>query len=90
MCAPDKCEVLSVKDLKQYQAYYLCDQKFRNVDNHPYLGVEFSYDLKWKTNIGNVAAKATRVLGMLHRVLRGADMKTKEMVYFTLVGRILE
>ena len=69
---------------------YQCDQRFRNVDKHPYLGIEFSYDLKWKTNIGNVAAKATRVLGMLHRVLRGADMKTKEMVYFTLVGPILE
>ena len=40
--------------------------------------------------IENVAAKATRVLGMLYRVLRGADAKTRKMAYFTLVRSILE
>ena len=41
-------------------------------------------------HIENVAAKATRVLGMLYRVLRGADAKTRKMAYFTLVRSILE
>ena len=74
----DKSAVLSVKDPKRYHVYYR------------YLGVEFSYDLKRKANIENVAAKETRVPGILCRVLGGADTKTKKMAYFTLVCPILE
>ena len=61
----DKCAVLSGKDPKHYQAQYLCDQRIGNVNKHPYLGVEFCYDLKRQAHIENVAAKGTRVLGML-------------------------
>ena len=71
---------MSVNDPKQHQAYYLCDQRLRNVNKHLYLGVEFCYDLKWKAYIENVAANATRVLGMLYRVLRGADTKTRKIL----------
>ena len=81
----DTCAVLSVENLKHHQAYYLCDQRLKNVNIHPYLGVEFSHDLKWKAHIESVAAKAARVLGMLHWVLGGTDTKTKKMAYFTLV-----
>ena len=64
----NKCAVLSVKDLNQHKTYYLCDQRLRNVNNHPYLGVEFSYDLKWKAHTESI----------LHRFLRGADTKNYE------------
>ena len=60
------------------------------VNNHPSLGVKFGHDLKSKAYIKNLAAKATRMLHMLYRILKGADTKTKKMAYCTLVRPILE
>ena len=46
--------------------------------------------MKSKAYIENLAAKATRMLHMLYRVLKDADTKTKKMAYCTLVRPILE
>ena len=65
----NKCSVLSIHDNTLQQPYYLNNFRLRNVLNHPYLGIELSYDLKWE-NVTNITAKASRTLGMLSLVLK--------------------
>ena len=86
----DKCSVLSVKDPKLDQKYYLNNQRLRNVNSHPYLGVVLSYDLKWAEHLKKIIAKSYKLLGMLYRVLRSADTRTRQLAYYTLIRPILE
>lgn len=85
-----KCSVLSIKDSKLEQIYYLNNQRLKNVNSHPYLGIELSYDLKWTVHLNKIIAKSTRLLGMLYRVLKSADTRTRQLAYHTLIRPILE
>jgi len=85
-----KCSVLSVGEKDSQQAYFLNNARLQNVNSHPYLGIEFSCNLKWNLHLDILASKATRTLGMLQRVLKTADTKTRLVAYNTLVKPILE
>ena len=85
-----KCSVLSIKDPSLQQDYYLNNTRIKNVKNHPYLGIELSYDLKWNPHVNKVASKALKLLGMLSRVIKTADTKTRQMAYNTLIRPVLE
>jgi hypothetical protein len=88
---PSKCSVLSVGDLHSQPDFYLGGTKLQNVVSHPYLGIEFSNNLKWEKHIGIIiVAKATKLLGMLKRVLKTADTKTRQVAYNTIVRPVLE
>ena len=78
-----KCSVLSLR------TNYINNSRLWNFLNHPY-GIELSYDLKWEKHITNITAKVSRTLGMLSRVLKMADTRTRQLVYKTLVRPILE
>ena len=54
------------------------------------MGVELSNNLKWEKHINNIVSKASRLLGMLARVLRTADTKTRKVAYETLIRPGLE
>ena len=87
---PAKCSVLSIGEKDSTQSYYLCNTKMQNVNTHSYLGVELSYNLKFDKHIDKITSKANRLIGMLSRVLKHADTKTKLIAYKTLVRSNLE
>jgi len=87
---PSKCSVLSVGEKDSKQSYYLNKVRLKNVNAHPYLGVELSCDLKWEKHITKIITKANRVQGMLNRVLKTADTKTRLVAYKSLLRPILE
>ena len=54
------------------------------------LGVNISSDLKWKTHVGIIAAKANRILGMLKRTFRSRDSVLWKKLFISLVRPHLE
>ena len=85
-----KCAVLSIGEKDSKQVYFLNGSRLKNVNSHPYLGVELNYNLKFSRHIDNITSKASRVQGMLSRVLKSADTKTRLVAYKTLVRSNLE
>ena len=51
-----KCYILSVKNKSQH--YY----SLGGLQNNPYLGIEFSEDLKWSSHISKITKKQTQSL----------------------------
>ena len=87
---PSKCSVLSIGKKHSHQNYFLNNTKLKTVNSHPYLGVELSSDLKWDRHIDKILAKANKIKGLLSRVLKTADTKTRLVAYKTLVRSNLE
>jgi len=87
---PSKCSVLSIGDKNSTQEFYLDATKIKNVNSHPYLGVELSSNLKFDKHYNNIVSKAGRLLGMIRRVLKTADTRTRKIAYDTLVRPKLE
>lgn len=85
-----KCSVISIGGTGPQPNYYLNNIRLQNVNSHPYLGVQLSNNLKWNKHIECITAKADRLLGMLKRVLKTADTKTRLVAYTTLIRPILE
>ena len=42
-----KCAVLSIGEKDSKQVYFLNGSRLKNVNSHPYLGVELNYNLKF-------------------------------------------
>jgi hypothetical protein len=63
----------------------MADQILKEVENHPYLGVEMSHRLSWGDHKGNITQKANRSLNFIRRNLGKCSPKTKEMAYKSLV-----
>ena len=77
--------------LFQYSAQF-CRLKILTQNNSfiyiiPDLGIEISCDLKWRKHINNIVLGR---LGMLKRVLKTADTRTRQFAYVALVRPILE
>ena len=67
-----KCHLLKIKTTKQKclpTVYNIKGVQLQQVDHHPYLGVELTADLTWKTHISNITSKANRFLNLLRRHL---------------------
>ena len=47
--------------------YYIDSSKLEEVQHYPYLGVEITTDLTWKTHISNISGRANRILNLLRR-----------------------
>ena len=60
------------------------------VSHHKYLGLHFSYNLKWSTHIDEISSKANNRLNMLLPLKYKLDRKTLETMYKALVIPILE
>ena len=70
--------------------FSICGQGLERVSSNPYLGVELQSDLKWNVHISQIEAKAKQKIGMIRRVLRDADLKTRMIAYTSLVRPGLE
>ena len=54
------------------------------------LGITISYDLSWRDHIHDVVNKASRVLGVIERVLGSKSITEFSLLYKSLVRPILE
>jgi len=84
-----KCYILSIKNKSQY-FYSLDNEILQRVASSPYLGIQFSEDLKWQTHISAVSKKASSTLGFLRRNLRNCPQPCKRIAYISLVRSQLE
>ena len=70
-------------------SYTIKGVQLQQVDHQPYLGVELTSDLTWKTHISNITSKANRILNLLRRHLYGCK-KVKSRAFSWLVRLHLE
>ena len=91
---PKKCYVLHMGTKRNMykHAYkmYMYDHVLETVENHQYLGIYISHNLKWDYHFECVSKKARRVLGILQRNLRQCSVQTKQAAYYGLVRPLLE
>ena len=78
-----KCYVLRITNKKKLvlHSYTMHDQILENVDQKPYLGVQFTNTLKWDTHINNILAKANKSLGFLRRNISKFPEEIKKRAY---------
>ena len=82
-----KCHLLKItRQQKPLHTQYNIEE----VQHHPYLGVEVTSDLIWKTHIANISGKANRILNLLRRHLYGCSQEVKSRAITTLVRPHLE
>ena len=68
-----KCHLLKItRQRKPLPTKYTINNiQLQEVSHHPYLGVELTSDLSWRTHISNITSKAERILNLLRRHLYG-------------------
>ena len=87
-----KCKTLRITTKRNpiIQPYTMAGDELEAVNHHPYLGIELNHNLKWSEHIGNVTAKANRVLWFIRRNAGRCPTSVKQQMYFALVRPILE
>ena len=71
--------------------YTLYNQSLKAVQQHPYLGILLSHDLRWNQHVDKIVEKANSAsLGFVKRNLYSCSERTKRAVYITLVRPHLE
>ena len=87
-----KCHLLKVtRKQNPLQTRYIIDNNIlEEVQHHPYLGVELTSNLTWKTHIANISGRANRILNLLRRHLYGCSQEVKSRAFTTLVRPHLE
>ena len=87
-----KCHLLKITRQQEplQTRYSIDDSQLEEVQHHPYLGVELSSDLIWKSHITIISARANRILNLLRRHLYGCSQEVKSRPFTTLVRPHLE
>ena len=70
--------------------YTLDSTILQRVAGNPYLGVEFSEDMKWSTHISKITGKACSTIGFLCRDLKHCPTSCWRNAYLSLVRSIIE
>ena len=84
-----KCYLLSSK-CKSSFFYSINDQILKQVQENPYLGINFSDDFKWKSHITTITKRANSTLGFLRRNLRHCPKNCRKNAYVSLIRSKLE
>ena len=73
------CHLLKItRQRKPLQTQYNIEGSIlEKVQHHPYLRVELTSDLTWKTHIANISGKVNRILNHLRRHLYGCSQEVK-------------
>ena len=87
-----KCHLLKITRQREplQTQYSIDDSQLEEVQHHPYLGVELTSDLTWKSHITIISARANRILNLLRRHLYGCSQEVKSRTFTTLVRPHLE
>ncbi|XP_071132773.1 uncharacterized protein [Mytilus edulis] len=82
-----KCYVLRITNKKKpiLHNYHMHGQVLENVSQNPYLGVQFTNNLKWDIHINNITAKANKSLGFLRRNIGKFPEEIKKRAYQAIV-----
>lgn len=82
-----KCAILSLtkKCNPSTFHYNIFGQTLERVDQHEYLGVTISHDLRWDDHCNKITQKASRTLGLLRRTLSPCTKEVKARAYQALV-----
>ena len=84
-----KCSILSSRS-KLTHMYSLNRVFLKQVQQHPYLGVIISDDLKWGKHIAYISRKAGATVGFLRWNLRNCPKECRRLAYISLVRSRLE
>ena len=84
-----KCYHLSVRQ-KSSNFYTMNGQILQQVSEIPYLGITFSDNMKWTTQINQVRKKANSTLGFLRRNLHHTPQTCRKNAYLALVRSKME
>ena len=86
---PTKCYKMSVYQSRSpvVKDYSLYNQTLAAVQQHPYLGVLLSSDLRWNSHVDKIAKKGNSILAF---VKRKCSEETKQAAYVSLVRPHLE
>ena len=89
---PSKCYQMTVHRTRSpvHKDYTLYNQSLKAVQQHPYLGVLLSHDLRWNHHVDKIVKKANSSLGFVKRNLYLCSERTKRAAYITLVRPHLE
>ena len=91
--SPTKTKSLIISnkhDRQSNPAVYFDNLPITEVNNHTYLGLKFSYNLKWNDHIEDISVKATKRLNMMLPLKYKISRKTLEIMYKTLVQPVME
>ena len=70
--------------------YHLGGSMLTMVSEYPYLGLTLTNNMSWQNHINNITSRATRMLGLIQRNLRGSPRKLRQQAYLSLVRPHLE
>jgi hypothetical protein len=84
-----KCYILSIKQSSSF-TYSLNNTFLKQVSSNPYLGINFSQDLKWSDHIAKITKKANSTLGFLRRNLHRCPTSCRRGTYLSLIRSSLE
>lgn len=65
--------------------YYINGQKLSAVNNHPYLGVMLSNNLRWNSHVKNIVVKANKSLRFVSHNLYPCPESAKGLAYVTII-----
>ena len=87
-----KCHLLKIIRQQKYTPtiYNTNGVQLQRVNHRPYLGVELTSDLTWKTHINNIPSKANIILNLLRRHLYGCNQEVKSRAFTPLARPHLE
>lgn len=86
-----KCYIMSISHSPpSHFMYTLNNTILQKVSTNPYLGIQFSDNLKWSHHINGITKKANSTLGFLRRNLPHCPTACKRNAYLALVRPLLE
>ena len=88
----DKCFTMHFTSKKSpsITPYQLCGNTLQVTTGHPYLGINFSSDLKWNSHVTNVNKSSKKILGVIRRNFKAYTPDVKSRLYLSLVQPKLE
>ena len=88
-----KCKVLEITNKKKTENLYqynLNGNILEAVKDHPYLGIELSYNLSWMKHVNKITSKASKSLNMLRRNFYRFPENIKKQAYTAIVRPTME
>jgi len=83
----DKCFTMhfTTKKSVEMNQYFLCGNQLETTKSHPYLGVKFTDNLRWKEHIQEVTSGCRRTMGVIRRNFRACSTDVKSRLYQSLI-----
>ena len=87
-----KCKVMCISNKRcpLHYSYSVNNIALEWVDTFSYLGIKIDRKLKWGDHIAGITLKASKLLGLLRRSLKGCSNRAKKRAYSALVRPRLE